>query len=330
MPNNTYAVIDIGTNTFRLLIAKIHYDHVRSNRDTSQKEVSLPVIRELCSERIITRLGDGITADGLISDSSMQKGLDVLKTFNRIISENNVNKTYAVATSALREAKNSEDFIIKARIQSGLDVHTISGDDEARLTAAGMILDMDVPDTVIMIDIGGGSTELIYSKSGIPVHMQSLHLGAVYLAARYMKTDPPTVEMIDEMEKEIDKVITAETAIFDQMADNEVCLIGTAGTITTLAAVSLKLRSFKHDIIHKTKLSSKEVRNIFSRIALISSADRSQYIPFEPERLDIIVPGTLILLKLMEHFQSDEIIVSNNGLREGIILELFKSGVKER
>jgi len=313
--NNTYAAIDIGTNTFRLLIAEIH--HNPANKGYSLKEI--------CSERIITRLGEGISNDRLISDSSMQKGLDALKTFSRIISDNNVTKTSAVATSALREAKNSEDFIRKAKSSSGLDIRTISGDDEAGLTAAGMMFDMDTPDEAILIDIGGGSTELIYSKIGSPVHMQSLHLGVVYLATRYMTTDPPAVDMIDAMEKEIAGVVASETAAFDQIADNRVCLIGTAGTITTLAAVSLKLTSFEHDKIHKSRISSKKVRDILSRIALISSEERSAFIPFEPERLDIIVPGTLILLKLMERFQSDEIIVSNYGLREGIILELFKS-----
>ena len=255
----------------------------------------------------------------------MQKGLNALVTFSRIISENNVIKTSAVATSALREAKNSKDFISKAHNISGLDIRTISGEEEAGLTASGMMLDMDVPDEAILIDIGGGSTELIHSKNGVPFHLQSLDLGVVYLAAKYMTDDPPSVDMLDKMEKEIADVISSETASFDQMEGNRVCLIGTAGTITTLAAVSLKLETFEHSKIHKTRISSKKVTDILSRIALISSEERSAYIPFEPERLDIIVPGTIILSKLMERFQSDEIIVSGYGLREGIILELFRS-----
>ena len=314
MPKNTYAAIDIGTNTFRLLIAEIHYNP--ANKGYSLKEIY--------SERIITRLGEGITASGRISDVSMQKGLNALETFSRIISENNVTKSSAIATSALREAQNSKDFIGKAK-RTGIDIRTISGKEEARLTASGMMLDMEVPDEAIMIDIGGGSTELIYSRNGVPVHLQSLDMGVVYLAAKYMNNDPPLAKMIHEMEKEIADVIFSDTASFDQMHDNRACLIGTAGTITTLAAVSLKLASFEHNKIHRARISAETVRDIFPRIAFMSSAERSQYIPFEPERLDIIVPGTLILLKLMERFQSDEIIVSNYGLREGIILDLFKN-----
>ena len=315
MPKNTYAAIDIGTNTFRLLIAEIHYNP--ANKGYSLKEI--------CSERIITRLGEGITVTGRISDVSMQKGLNALKTFSHIISENNITKTSTVATSVLREAQNSEDFISKARNMSGLDIRTISGEEEARLTASGMMIDMDLPEEAILIDIGGGSTELVYSRNGVPVHLQSLDMGVVYLATKYMNDDPPLAKMIHEMEREIADIIFSDTASFDQRSDNGACLIGTAGTITTLAAVSLKLTSFEHDKIHMARISAETIRDIFSRIAFISSAERSQYIPFEPERLDIIVPGTLILLKLMERFQSDEIIVSNYGLREGIILDLFKN-----
>jgi exopolyphosphatase/guanosine-5'-triphosphate,3'-diphosphate pyrophosphatase len=314
VPKNTYAAIDLGTNTFRLLIAETYYN-------PANKVCSL---KELYSERIITRLGEGITASGRISDVSMRKGLNALETFNRIISENNVTKASAIATSALREAQNSTEFIRKAK-KTGIDIRTISGNEEARLTASGMLLDMAVPYEAIMIDIGGGSTELIYSRNGVPVHLQSLDMGVVYLSSKYMNDDPPIVKMMHEMEKEIADVIVTDTASFDQMPDKGICLIGTAGTITTLAAVSLKLASFEHDKIHRASISAKTIRDIFSRIAFMSSAERSQYIPFEPERLDIIVPGTLILLKLMERFQSDEIIVSNYGLREGIILDLCKN-----
>jgi len=320
MPVNTYAAIDIGTNTFRLLIANVCSDP--TNKGYS--------IQQICSERIITRLGEGITADGMISDSSMQKGLDALKIFSRIIADNDVTKTSAIATSALREAKNSKDFILKAKELSGLDIQTISGDDEARLTASGMMMDIDVPDEAILIDIGGGSTELIFTNRAVAAHLHSLNLGVVYLAAKYMTDDPPSGDMIDKMEKDIEKVITSETLLFDKKADTGVRLIGTAGTITALAAMSLKLTSYDHNKIHKSRMSAETIRNIFHRLALISSAERAQYIPFEPERLDIIVPGTLILLKLMELFRSDEILVSDYGLREGILLELSKSRGKER
>jgi exopolyphosphatase/guanosine-5'-triphosphate,3'-diphosphate pyrophosphatase len=311
-----YAAIDIGTNTFRLLIAEIHYNPANQNYS----------LREIYSERIITRLGDGISHDALIRDSSMHKGLNALKKFRHVISAHNVTVTSAVATSALRDAMNSNEFISKAKDISGLDIRTISGEEEARLTAAGMMIDMVVPDTAMLIDIGGGSTELIYARHGVPEHVQSLDLGVVYLTSKYMKSDPPSAQMINKMEKEIVDIIRSESAAFDACTCSGASLIGTAGTITTLSAVNLKLKSFEHSRIHNSRLTKQKASNIFSRICFITSEERAVLIPFEPERLDIIVPGTLILLKLMERFKSDEIIVSDYGVREGIILELFKSG----
>ncbi len=314
MKKNTYAAIDIGTNTFRLLIAEIE-------RNPADQCYSL---REIYSERIITRLGEGITASGRISESSMQKGIDALESFGHIILENNVSKSSAVATSALREAQNSDEFITKAKKISGIDIRTISGEEEAGLTASGMMFDMDVPEEAVLIDIGGGSTELIYAGNGVPELVKSIDLGVVYLANKYMISDPPSTQMIDLMKMEIADTIQSQSSSFDAYANNGVSLIGTAGTITALAAINLKLTSFDHSKIHRTTLSSETIRDIFSRIVLISSEERSQYIPFERERLDIIVPGTLILLKLMERFSSIEILVSDYGLREGIILELCK------
>ncbi len=314
-----YAAIDLGTNTFRLLIAEIDFAPAAQTYS----------FREIHSKRVITRLGDGIPDTGIISDISIQKGLDALETFSQSISDHNVRKYSACATSVLREARNSRNFIRKAKEISGLDIRTISGEEEARLTASGMVLDMEVPEEAIMIDIGGGSTELIHARYGVPALVQSIDLGVVYLANRYMTENPPSPEMIDNMEKEISDVISSYTSYFDQMTGNAAILIGTAGTITTLAAVSLNLTSFEHEKIHRARLSLETIRDIFSRISLMSSAERSRHIPYEPERLDIIVPGTLILLKLMERFGSSEIIVSDYGLREGIILELFRDGKYE-
>jgi exopolyphosphatase/guanosine-5'-triphosphate,3'-diphosphate pyrophosphatase len=311
--NDTYAAIDIGTNTLRLLIAQVDFNSLEN----------VYSLKEICSERIITRLGDGITRDGFISDRSMRKSLDALEHFSRIVSDKKVTKTSVIATSALREARNSEDFITKAKKSPGFDVRIISGKEEAKTTAKGMMLGMDIPEEAIQIDIGGGSSEIIYSKNGEPELMQSLDLGVVYLSSRYMKSDPPSAAMIEEMETEITGVINSETTAFDNLIQNSTRLIGTAGTITTLAAVAQDLESFDHDRIHKSRMSATKVSSIFSRIAYISSGERSEFIPFERERLDIIVPGTLILLKIMERFSFDEITVSDYGLREGIILDLY-------
>ena len=320
MQNRHLASIDIGTNTFRLLIAEIYRHEAVDNY----------AMKEIYSERVITRIGDGLQETGHLKKAAIERSLETLQKFRDVISRHNVYRTSTVATSALREAKNSTHFLQEVKDKTGFEIEILSGEHEAEITAAGMLIDMVKPQSAFMIDIGGGSTELIVTRNNKLLLKQSLHLGVVYLADTYMKHDPPLEEDLNRMEEEITRHIVSVTASFKELLSEETVLIGTAGTVTTLATVAQKLASFDHKRIHNFKLSFDMAKNIFSDIATIHSQDRADYIPFEPERLDIIVPGTLILLKLMEMFSFHELTVSNYGLREGILINLYKSIVKKR
>jgi exopolyphosphatase/guanosine-5'-triphosphate,3'-diphosphate pyrophosphatase len=318
------AAIDIGTNTFRLLIAKIHFN-------PGDNKYS---IKEIYSERVITRLGEGIHEKKLLKKEAIDRSIQSLKKFSNVISRYNVHKTAAIATSALREAVNGTEFIEKVLKETGLDIKIISGEEEAIMTTSGMLMDLTIPESALMIDIGGGSTELIFLKNNNtnlspgylahPVLIRSLNLGVVYLADRYMKNDPPTKHDLSMMGTDILQGISSVAESFTKYFSAGTAFIGTAGTITTLAAIAQGLTEFEHDKIHNFKLSRDQVENIFSTISVLTSKERAKYIPFEPARLDIIVPGTLILLKLMEIFGFKVLTVSNYGLREGILLDLFK------
>jgi exopolyphosphatase/guanosine-5'-triphosphate,3'-diphosphate pyrophosphatase len=312
--NKRLAAIDIGTNTFRLLIAEVQPDY-------NQKNYS---IKEICSKRIITRLGDGIAHDGAINEQAATRGIRVLKQFSRTISRYGVEKISAVATSALRKAKNRRVFLDKAQDAAGLDIRVISGRQEAKLTASGMLTDMTLPEGALMLDIGGGSTELIFMKGRKPLAVHSLDLGVVYLAGKYMMSDPPLPGDVMQMEAEISGKINASIKSLIKLFSRETVCIGTAGTVTALAAMSQNLRKFNHNKIHKYVLTLESVNNIFSAISGLSSNERAEYIPFELARLDIIVPGTLILLKLMESFGFREMTVSNYGLLEGTLIDLYR------
>ncbi len=314
MNRNPLAAIDIGTNTFRLLIAEVCHDLPKNTFS----------FREIHSERIITRLGEGIHDKGRLSEDAVNRSLAALKGFSDTISRLNVRRTSAVATSALREAANSADFIKKARQVTGLDIKIISGEEEARMTASGMLMDMPVPASALLADIGGGSTELIFAGNGEPLSVCSLPLGVVYLAGRYMGEDPPAVRDLNQMGEDISRRITPAVERFSGLRGPDTVFIGTAGTITTLSAVTQNLVTFRHDRIHKSRLRLDQVKGIYSAISVMPSMERARYIGLEPARLDIIVPGTLILLKLMEAFGFDEITVSNYGLREGILIDLYK------
>ncbi|NOZ68652.1 MAG: Ppx/GppA family phosphatase [Deferribacteres bacterium] len=310
---NPLAAIDIGTNTFRLLIAEVHHD---PRKDSFS-------LREIHSERIITRLGEGIHDKGLLSEDAVSRSLSVLKGFSDTISRLNVYRTSAVATSALREAANSAEFIKKARRVTGLDIKIISGEEEARITASGMLIDMPVPASALLTDIGGGSTELIFARNGRPLSVCSLNLGVVYLAGRYMKEDPPAGRDLTLMEGEISRRVRRAVEHFAGLCGPETVFIGTAGTITTLSAVTQSLVTFEHDRIHNSRLRLDQVKDIYSAISVMPARERAGYIGLEPARLDIIVPGALILLRLMEAFGFSEITVSNYGLREGILVDLY-------
>ena len=318
MKNQRLAAIDIGTNTFRLLVAEVYPDSAKKNYS----------IKVISSKRVITRLGDGIIHNGRIHEEAVTRSIKTLKQFSRIISRHKVDKISTVATSALREATNRGDFMNKARDAAGLHIKLISGRQEAKLTAAGMLIDMTPPKSALMLDIGGGSTELIFMKAGKPLAVHSLNLGVVYLAGKYMISDPPLTGDIIQMETEISgKIHSAITSLKKLFPGDTVC-IGTAGTVTALAAISQNLRKFNHNKIHKYILTSERIRNILTTLSGLSSKERAEYVPFELARLDIIVPGTLILFKLMETFGFREIIVSNYGLLEGTLIDLYKKGAE--
>ncbi|HDH04101.1 MAG TPA: Ppx/GppA family phosphatase [Nitrospirae bacterium] len=303
----------MGTNTFRLLIAEVQPDSFQNSYS----------IKEFCSKRIMTRLGEGIHDNGFIKREAIDKSITALKEFNDIISRYHVYKTSAVATSALREAENSGEFLGKAREIISFEIEVISGEEEAKLSAAGMLIDMAPPETALMVDIGGGSTELIFNARRKPLLIHSFNLGVVYLAGKYMINDPPLSEDLKHMEEEILQKINSTVKPFKKLFTRDTVFIGTAGTITALAAMSQNLTKFDHNKIHNFKLTIDNVKNIFSEISRLSSSERAGHIPFEPARLDIIVPGTLILFKLMEVFGFKEIRVSNYGLREGILINLY-------
>ena len=311
---NILAAIDIGTNTFRLLIAEV--SHPGSHDKYS--------FNDIISERIITRLGDGVQKTGFLNESAINTSIKALKKFSEIISDNNVCMTSAIATSALRDAKNSAGFLERAKAEAGIEIKIISGKREAEITSSGMLIDVPIQESAIMIDIGGGSTELIFMKDKALLSSASLNLGVVYLANKYMQEDPPLSSDLSVMDKEISKTIQPAINSFREFITSDTTLIGTAGTITTLSAVSQNLKCFDHNMIHNSKLSIDKVNAIYSDISVVSSKKRAAYIPYERERLDIIVPGTLILLKLMESFKFNTLNVSNYGLREGILIELFK------
>lgn len=304
MRSRILAGIDIGTNTFRLLIAEVN--------DNS--------LNELYSVRIITRLGEGVSVTGLLKEEAIKRGLKALKEFSNIIAGHKVEAVEAVATSAFRIAKNSGDFVKRAKDKTGIDMKIISEEEEAWKTFRGMKMGIEVPESSLLVDIGGGSTEFIFSKNGEAIFIRSLKLGVVYLADMYMKSDPPA----DDEKKQMRHAVLQSLSSLEPQFSEAKALIGTAGTITTIAAMSNGLTVFERSKIHNRRISLQAVKDIFTAISGSTRKERAELYPvLDPSRLDIIVPGAMVLLEIMMKFGFKETTVSDKGLREGILLDLY-------
>ncbi|MBI4825977.1 MAG: Ppx/GppA family phosphatase [Nitrospirae bacterium] len=302
------AGIDIGTNTFRLLIA----------------EASNNSLKPVCSKRMITRLGEGVSINNMLRPEAIKRSIDALKEFRKIIDAHKTEATSAIGTSVLREAKNRSLFLCEAMRETGIEIKTASKSEEAAFSASGMMMDLHVPESALLIDIGGGSTEFILTDKGEQVFFESLNLGAVYLHDMYIKSNPPAAEEISMMEKEISRQLDSIAGSLHEHLSGESSLIGTAGTITALSAMVQGLSEFQHGRIHNSKLTLENANYIYSEMSKVTIKERLRLYPvLEPSRADIILSGTSILLKTMKTFNFQEITVSDYGLREGIILNLY-------
>lgn len=302
------ASIDIGSNTIRLLIGKIE---------------NKKIVRQRC-EMTITRLAAGINGTGVLNAENIEKSISVLKEFSRLISKYKVTGIKAVGTSALREAKNSKEFINKILSETGIKTEVISGHEEAELTAKGVLFDIQNSGSSFIVDIGGGSTEWIFCKNSSPSRMGTIPTGVVKLFDSHIKSDPPSKDDRASLKKETGTVLDRLKENMGDSINSSTVFIGTAGTITTLAAIDLGLETYNHEKIHAHKMSLKRLYEISERLLGLPLRERKKLRGLEPERADLIIPGILFTINIMETLGVTEMFVSDNGLLEGVLLRLSK------
>lgn len=305
------ASIDIGTNTLRMLIAGIS---------------PAGVLTPLHCERIVTRLGEGFHAGGMLSEPACRRSLAALEAFSRLIQSYPVTRVHAVATSVVREAANGADFCRRVVQQTGCAVKVLSGEEEARLTLAGVLSSVQVRDLCLIVDIGGGSTELILARDGLPLHTASIRLGVVHLSEELLHGDPPSPpELLSLKEKIHDQFDAALAHDFSSAlsahSPSSVRLIGTAGTITTLAAIDLKMTQYDPVRITNHSVSRSTIETIVHRLTGMKRTQRATIAGLEKGREDLIIPGAAILLHLMSRFGFETLTVSDSGLLEGILID---------
>ena len=303
-----YAAIDVGTNTLRLLVAEA---------------VSADQFTILHEEQTIARLGEGLMPSRRLQDAPSQRSLTILRRFAEVARRFKALHVAAVTTSAVREASNREEFVAAALRESGLSLQVIDGSEEARLTLLGVRHGLRLGSSrVLVMDIGGGSTEFILARGEVIEAIVSTGLGIVKLTEAHLKSDPPAPGELQAIEQVVADRIGRLRA---ELPDLEgTALIGTAGTPTTLAAIDLGLTVYTPARVDGHRLSMTRTRQLLHALATRPLAERSKIPLLEPGRADLIVAGTTIVVTVMGALGYDEFMISDSGLREGILLDLLR------
>lgn len=295
--------IDIGTNTLLLLIAEVKEGEI---------------VNVIADEHQIARLGEGLNQSGIISDSAIIRATRILHDYKYILHKFDVEKIKVSATSAMRDATNSSE--VKSLFESiiGNKIEIISGKEEARISYLGSVEDYnDIAD--IVLDIGGGSTEIVSGKNGIISISNSLQIGAVRITENFFPTHESKASNLENARKYINNQINA---IGEVTIDGE--LIAVAGTPTTIAAIDLGLPQFNAHLIHNHRLKISKLSEIIKLFINNTSEEIVSKYNVHPNRADVILGGALILEEFAKFIKTNEILVSCKGLRYGLILDMFK------
>ena len=301
---NRYAAIDVGTNSVLLLVAE---------RQADGRFIAVEERSE------ITRLGKGVDQSKTLSPEALETTLKVLERFSQEARDLGAKGIVATATSAARDATNGKVFIDGAKSRAGLDVEIISGSEEARLSFASAFSDFGGKTPLVVLDIGGGSTEFIYGDvKGEVTFRHSFDVGAVRLTERHVKTDPPShaeLEAIDAMLAKTFGELPVPPPGFK--------MVGVAGTVTTLCAVARRVEPYDPSLIHGAVLPLTEVNAALTRLASLPTSLRKTVPGLQPKRADVIVAGGLVFRAAMRALGVNEVIVSDRGLRWGLLADRF-------
>ena len=300
------AGVDIGTLTCRLLIARVSESGG---------------LTELRSDRRIVRLGEDVDRLRTLRLDAMDRVISTLLEWRKVIETYPVEGQIAVATSAVRDAKNRDEFLGRIKREAGFEVELISGEEEARRTMLGIRSGLpDGVSIVLGLDIGGGSTEFMLDRPGSAPIVRSVDLGVIRLSERMLLHDPPTEREL-QAAREVIKKETEQVRTW--LGDfSGATFVGTAGTITTLAAMAQQLPVYEQARIHNYGLKLATVQKLERALLSRTKAQRRGMPGLELGREDVIVAGVLILRTVMETLGYRDCLVSDLGLREGILIDL--------
>jgi len=302
------AAVDIGTNSVRLLVADVE--------GTGRGATLVPVERRMR----ITRLGQGVDKARTLAPEAIERSVTVLREYRQVIDDLGATKVRATATSAARDSSNREAFFVPATKALGVEPELLSGADEARLSFLGATAGLTAPSPYLVVDIGGGSTEFALGTTE-PEALCSIDVGCVRITEQFLTSDPPTPEELSG----------AVSVVRDYLADVERevpgaraarTLVGLAGTVTTIAAIELGLPEYDSAALHHFRLSKVAAEEVFRTLALESLEQRRHNPGLEPERVDVIVGGAVVLVAILRAFGFDEMLVSEADILDGLVRSL--------
>jgi len=307
------AAIDVGTNTIRLVVVEVQPDGT---------------YRVLDEEREMTRLGTGLYETGKLKKKAMERSLEALGRMKAIAEGFGVDEIRAIATAAVRTASNGRTFRGQVQRRHGLDIQVISSRDEARLAFMSTTRQFNLDGSPIaMVDIGGGSVELVLAAGSVIDRIYSLPLGAVRLTEQHIKSDPISDKNWTKLESQIERLITKRVG---KPPFKVKTMIGSGGTFTTLAEIAEAQREGAQGSVHGYKLATTDARDILDRLRRVSLEERRQIPGLNPDRADIIVAGLASVLGLANRLGCKEIRINEGGVREGLLLSMIKDRLSAR
>ncbi len=298
------AAIDVGTNSTRLLVAEGIAGGFR------------PIERRM----MITRLGQGVDTRRTLAPDALERTFAAIADYAATCGELGVQRLRVTGTSAVRDARNREEFFEGVRRLTGSEPELLSGEQEATAPFLGTLSDVVVDGPVLVVDIGGGSTEFVLGTES-PERLISRDIGCVRMLEKHLHSDPPTPEEIEALR--VDVLVELSRAKEALRVPRGARLIGVAGTVTQLASLKVGLPLYDPDITHHLVLSHGDVRSLARRLKSLTYEQRKRIAGLEPGRADVIVAGAEILLCVMETFDAPEVTVSEKDILDGLVLQLL-------
>jgi exopolyphosphatase/guanosine-5'-triphosphate,3'-diphosphate pyrophosphatase len=300
------AAIDCGTNSIRLLVADL--------------DVERSTLTDVDRRMEIVRLGEGVDRTGRLAPEALARTFAACDTYAEVIRRTGAERVRFVATSASRDVQNRDEFVTGVHERFGVDPEVVTGDAEAALSFAGAARELvgtDLLRPFLVVDIGGGSTELVLGAPGEqPRAARSVDVGCVRMTERHLHDDPPTATQVAAARADIEAAVTSasETVALQEART----LVGLAGSVTTVAAMALDLPAYQPERIHHAHIPADDVRRVTERL-LAMSHDQRAALPFmHPGRVDVIGAGALVLSVVLDRVPVDQVVVSEHDILDGI------------